>query len=210
MIKTLIKDNASEYEERLLMSFPSDLASDIRTVLLILPVNQNNIKLCDGNIHYIKEFVSSESINVQLDGVSILIPSRIYFNEPEAHLENQLNYKQKMILNCIYLRHYNGYIRENRLRNMIDTNEYWSIPFTIQLLGEYVYEIIEVLDSHINKNTLDNYCKFIDENPKYWQKTESRMISYWNEYYRYRFPKIKEYKGYELVEKIKHYKQNSY
>jgi hypothetical protein len=92
---------------------------------------------------------------------------------------------------------------------LIKTNEYWSIPFTIQLLGEYVYEIIEVLDSHINKNTLDNYCKFIEENPRYWHKTESRMVSYWNEYYRYKIPKLKDYIGYELVKRINHYTQNS-
>jgi len=29
------------------------------------------------------------------------------------------------------------------------------------------------------------------------------MISYWNEYYRYKFPKLKEYLGFEIVDRIK-------
>ena len=37
------------------------------------------------------------------------------------------------------------------LENLIDRNEYWITPFTLQLLGEYVYEVIEVLDKHITR-----------------------------------------------------------
>ncbi|WP_156121599.1 hypothetical protein [Alistipes sp. ZOR0009] len=209
MVNQLIKNNVSVYEERLLKSFPSDLAADLKAVISILPLNQNSIKLCDGNIPYIKDLINSESINILLNGENLLIPHRIYFDEPDVYFENQLNRKQKIILNCIYLRHHNGYIRESRLKDLNEANEYWSIPFTIQLLGEYVFEILEVLDKHINNDTLENYCKFIEENPKYWKKTESRMISYWNEYYRYVFPKLKKYKGFELVKRIKTYRYHT-
>lgn len=55
----------------------------------------------------------------------------------------------------------------------------------------------------MNEYTLDFYAEFVGENPKYWRQTESRMISYWNEYYRYKFPKLKEYLGFEIVDRIK-------
>lgn len=111
--------------------------------------------------------------------------------------------KQKDILNCIYLRHHNGYLREKRLNLISDSSENWTIPFIIQLVGEYVYELLPVIDKKINENTLDYYAQFRNENPTYWQQTESRMISYWNEYYRDQFPKLKEYLGFEIMNRVK-------
>jgi len=46
--------------------------------------------------------------------------------------------------------------------------------------------------------------KFIRDNPKFWMQTESRMISYWNEYYRRpTFPKLKDYIGKQIIDRIK-------
>ena len=73
----------------------------------------------------------------------------------------------------------------------------------MQLIGEYVYELLPIIDTKINEKTLNYYSEFSDNNPKYWQQTESRMISYWNEYYRCKFPKLKEYLGFEIVNRIK-------
>lgn len=64
-------------------------------------------------------------------------------------------------------------------------------------------EILKVLDKHINASTIDNYEHFVLENPKYWQQTESRMISYWNEYYRRQSPRLKDYSGRHIVDRIK-------
>ena len=142
-------------------------------------------------------------MTIKLNGEQLIIPYRLYFDEPDIESETDLTDRQKFILNCIFLRHHNGYLRERRLNNLINKDEKWIIPFTIQLLGEYVFEILEVLDEHINEKTINDYCSFTEENPKYWQQTESRMISYWNEYYRRKFPKLKEYLGTTLVKRIK-------
>ena len=75
-------------------------------------------------------------------------------------------------------------------------------PFTIQLLGEYVFEILETLNTHLNESNLDLYHKLIKENPRYWQITESRVGSYWNEHYRHKSRKFKKYLGYEMIQKI--------
>jgi hypothetical protein len=138
-----------------------------------------------------------------VDGEKINIPVRINFNEPNERAEKQLTVRQKDILNCIYTRHHNGYVREKRLKNVSGDSDKWKIPYLIQLLGEYIYEILPVIDKSINENTLVFYTEFINENPKYWQQTESRMISYWNEYYRHRFPDLKKYLGYKIINRIK-------
>ncbi|HEV8507499.1 MAG TPA: hypothetical protein VGQ53_18935 [Chitinophagaceae bacterium] len=141
--------------------------------------------------------------SVILDGEQLTIPYRNYFNEPTLEKEKLLTPLQRTILNCIYLRHHNGFVRQKRLEQLVDSDDYFIVPYTFQLLGEYVREILEVLDRHVNYKTIDNYSGFIAENKKYWQQTESRMISYWNEYYRNDFSKLKEYIGKKIVDRIK-------
>ncbi len=203
MLKIFKRNIKSEYQERLKKSFPTELYSDLNEVLKILPFDNNQVKLCDGKTHKVDNLIHESEMNIEFENETLIIPYRLYFNEPKPELERTLTDIQKDILNCIYLRHHNGYLREKRLNLISDSSEKWTVPFIIQLIGEYVYELLPIIDKKINENTLDYYAEFIDENPKYWQQTENRMISYWNEYYRYKFPKLKEYLGFEIVNRIK-------
>lgn len=199
----MTKNKTKEYKDRLLRSFPIELKSDVESVIKILPLEKNDVKLCDGQVHKVENLIHPTELTIKLNGEQLTIPYRLYFDEPGIDSENNLTDRQKSILNCIFLRHHNGYLREKRLKKLVHKDEKWIIPFTVQLLGEYVYEILEVLDEHINEKTINAYYQFAEENPKYWQQTESRMISYWNEYYRRSFPKRKEYLGTALVKRIK-------
>lgn len=208
-------DNKLEIE-KLFDAFPYALRQDVEKVIKILPLNDHNILLADGQIHKVDELIHPDEQVVLLDNEAIKIPYRLYFNEPDADKEKLLTDLQKIILNCIYLRHHNGLVRQQRLAKLIDNTDYFVIPFVFQLLGEYVMEILEVLQMHISPNS-DNYLKFINENQKYWTQTESRMISYWNEYYRrpmypnYLPPKYatrKEYIGQQIVDRLKELTHN--
>lgn len=203
MINWFKKEKKTEYRERLLNAFPNRLKSDVEAVLNILPFEVNNVTLTGGKIHKVDNLIHSSTLTVQIDNEFLIIPDRIYFNEPDNEKEYKLTDIQKTILNCIYLRHHDGYLRQRRLENLLDKNEYWMLPFTFHLLGEYVYEILQVLDKHITDKSIENYIKFVNENPKYWQLTKSRMISYWNEYYRQQFPKLKDYPGRHIADRIK-------
>lgn len=203
MINWFKKEKHTEYKDKLRDAFPMKLKSEIEAVLSILPFNDNNVKRTGQQIIKLDNLIFSSNLTVYLDNESLTIPYRIYFNEPDFEIENKLSDIQKTILNCIYLRHFDGYLRQRRLKNLVDKNENWITPYTIQLLGEYVFEILQDLDKQINANTIDNYVKFIGENPKYWKQTESRMISYWNEYHRRQFPKLKDYIGRHIADKIK-------
>jgi hypothetical protein len=205
------KDNKLE-REKIFNAFPATLRQDVEKVIEILPLSDHNVLLVDGQIHKVDDLIHSNEQLLYLDKEELKIPYRLYFNEPSLDKEKFLTELQKTILNCIFLRHHNGYIRQRRLERLVDKTEYFVIPFVFQLLGEYVMEILEVLEKHINTATIDNYTKFITENPKYWIQTESRMISYWNEYYRrpmypsYLPPKYatrKEYIGQQIVDRLK-------
>ena len=62
--------------------------------------------------------------------------------------------------------------------------EQWVIPFIVKLCDEYVLEILEVIYNKWKErdNTdIQNFCLI---NKTAIRKSYSRMISYWNEYYR--------------------------
>jgi hypothetical protein len=188
---------------RLVNSFPFSLRHDVEEALRALP-HDHNVLLADGQVHNSDSLIHSTEYKVYFDSELLIIPYRLYFNEPKIEDEKLLSPIQKQILSCIYLRHHNGFIRQKRLEQLVDSTDGFIIPHTFQLLGEYVVEILEVLDKHINDKTIDKYFQFITENKKYWQQTESRMISYWNEYYRRpKFPKLEKYIGKQIVDRIK-------
>lgn len=183
-------------------SFPATLKQEVEKVLEIITfgkdisISDNFIAVCHN-----KEIIQ--------------FPYRISFDEPSPEKEKTLTELQRAILSCIFLRHYNGFIRQRRLELLVGNNYYFIIPFTFSLLGEYVIEILEVLDNHITDQNIDHYNRFIQENPKFWQQTESRMISYWNAYYRWpRYPDYlppkyatrEEYIGQKIVDRLKNAK----
>jgi len=203
MIDWFKKDRFKDYKERIKKAFPKSLEKDLNVVLEIIPFSENNIKLCDGNTHKVDNLIHESFLILRLENEELTIPYRLYFNEPDPYKEKVLTELQKAILNCIYLRHHNGYLRQKRLEELKSSYQFWVTPFIFQLLGEYVFEILEVIDKQLDDKQLENYKRFVIENPKYWQQTESRMISYWNEYYRQRFPNLKDYIGRLLFDQIR-------
>jgi len=203
MIKLFKRYKVYKFKERILKSFPIDLKNDIKVVLKIIPLYDFTIVNFYGNKYNTDNLISPDNISVKINNEFITIPARYYFNEPKSELENNLTDRQKIILNCILLKHHNGHIREKRLRLLRDKTEYWIIPYTTHLLGEYVYEILETLNKQLNKKNIENYKRFQEENPFYWKQTESRVISYWNEYHRLKSPKLKDYVGFKILDRIK-------
>lgn len=194
--KDKIKSGA---KETILRSFPSALKQDVEKVVDILSFD--------------KDFLFSPGAQtINLDNEVLNISYRIYFDEPSLTAEKSLTEQQRTILNCIFLRHHDGYVRQRRLELLLDKIEYFVVPFVFQLLGEYVIEILFLLDTHINDNTIHNYLKFINDNKKYWHKTENRVTSYWNVYYRRphypsylpsKYKDRKDYIGQQIIERLK-------
>ncbi len=188
--------------QQLVNAFPEHLRKIVEEVLCIIPIS-NKIKSKHGGGLNVTTLTSDHSFTVVHKGEQLTIPIRVYFDEPKPDSENGLNTLQQTILNCIYLRHHNGFVRQKRLEKLITQTDDFIVPFTLQLLGEYVVEILEVLGKHINERTIATYKAYIEENPKYWQQTKDRMVSYWSAYYRFRkFLKLENYPGSELVKKL--------
>ncbi len=198
--KKKIADNREK--EILLKSFPSSLSKDVATVFDVIPLD-HNVQYRFGQVLNIDDLIHPDKQIIQLDGEILSIPYRVYFNEPEFDKENKLTELQKTILNCIYLRHHNGLVRQKRLELLLGKNDYFIISYKFHLLGEYVIQILEDLQKHITESNIDDFVKFSNENEKYLVKIESKMAGSWNTHYRWKFQKLKNYIGRQNIDRIK-------
>ncbi|HMH24039.1 MAG TPA: hypothetical protein VK563_19780 [Puia sp.] len=188
--------------QKIQSAFPGKLRTDVRTVISVLPF-KSKVLLNDGQTVDTSVLIHQQTQEVTLDGEKLLIPTRIYFNEPYSYEEKTLSDLQKVILNCIYLRHHDGHVRQKRLNTLISKNYYFTVPYTFQLLGEYVIEIINDLDDFIDETNIHLFRRFVSENLGYSTLTKNRVISYWNEYYRFGERKdIRNYVGRRIFERL--------
>jgi hypothetical protein len=186
-----MEQDYDNFQKKLLKAFPKKLSKEVEQVVEFLKIN-NSIN-----------DISSFTYEVNFKGEILTIPSRIYFDGNVDSSDESLTGVQKSILSCIGLRHFDGRVRERYLKKINVNSNGFEVPYVFQLLGEYVIEIIEVVDTIIVKDKVNDYLDFIIENPTYFMKTESRIRSYWSCYYRQQYWDIKNYPAYKIVNRLK-------
>jgi hypothetical protein len=166
---------------RLLHAFPTSLSAEALPAISVLPKNPHGV----GNF------------TVQVNNEAVLIPYRVYHDTAMIHTD-KLSSMQKHLVDCILTRHHDGFVRQKRLAQIVSSNYAWVPPFVIQLLGEYVVEILHVIEANLGNLDKALYTEFLRANPDFLALTEQRVISYWDCYYR--FSCIKEdYPGFRAV-----------
>lgn len=132
-------------------------------------------------------------------GKMVRFSYRIYGNEPDEEYIEALDKKRRLKLFCTYTRHNNGYIREKYLKRLLESDfENWCIPYIVKLCDEYVIEILEVVYQFLKERNNEDIKEFCKENKTAMEKSCSRMVSYWNEYYRQEKPNLNRYVGAKL------------
>ena len=172
--------------EKIAKAFPEFLKDDVLSLL-------NKVSLKSGLQ------ISDTFFTVIVNGEKLDIPYRIYFEEPN---EKNLTGTELLILNCLFTRHDNGFIRQQRLERIFASNEYWVSPFIMQLLGEYVVEILFTIETNLSDKWINNLTLFIEENTSFFETTKRRVISYWDCYYRNNFNVKENYVGFQILEKL--------
>lgn len=140
-----------------------------------------------------------DTFAADIEGELIQIPYRVYYN-PQL-LRSQLKTLQatpRLILLCLGTRHYDGYLRQECLRKLMNTEVTWVMPYLIQLAGEYVHEIVQDVLDDIIKRKADDLRNFAMNNTEYLAILKNRVRSYWDCYYRQAYPELKFYPG-EMV-----------
>ena len=148
-------------------AFPSKLQNDVLAALSALPENP-----CPWT-----------AFSVQVQNEILSIPHRLYHNVSLVRTD-RLSTPQEQMLACLLTRHHDGFIREKHLTRIIAVNAAWLPPFVVQLLGEYVIEIIRVIENNLAVLDKPLYGRFLAANPEFWTLTQRRVVSYWNCYYR--------------------------
>ncbi|AMW98779.1 hypothetical protein [Rummeliibacillus stabekisii] len=168
-------------------AFPISLKQEVKYIQKKLP-----LKLFSQNF--------SHPFQIFVDQENLFIPERIYFNEISKDVYESLSITQKTIVDCIYTRHCDGFVREKYLTNLLERGhyDYWVTPFIIKLTGEYVIEILSRIQKQVDQLN-DAFIKdFLLENPPFHYLITQRIISYWNYYYRWDYSK-EIYVGFDLI-----------
>lgn len=176
---------------RIRHSFPAVVWPDVDVGSLLLEPLYNDPALS----------VSPDVIGpILLNGEQLSIPYRVYLLEPEPERLRALTNIQQLILSAILSRSSNGFVRQKCVGELLRSDEPWIPPFVLQLLGEYVLPIIRVVEDHSTVLQRPEYCRFVIENPAFFQLLKQRITSYWNCYYRAMFPRLRDYPAFQIVE----------
>ncbi|MFD5794242.1 hypothetical protein ACFWIO_12015 [Streptomyces diastatochromogenes] len=172
-------------------AFPQRLAGEVRAVLAVMPEAWS---------------APMSPFSVDVGDEAVAIPYRIYQDEPPVDVVCSLTAVQRAILHCLYSRHSDGLVRQRHLEQLVGSEEPWVVPFVVQLVGEYVLEILEAIQHGLSGMTSVQHLRygdFIAQNPAFFARTERRVVSYWSCYYRWRFPIFGTYPGCHLLELLR-------
>jgi hypothetical protein len=137
------------------------------------------------------------SLSVQVGDEVVRLPGRIH-NDPALIRFDQLAEVQTEFADCLLTRHSDGFVREKHLSRVICVNRIWVPPFVVERVGEYVVEILRIIQRNLRNLDTTIYGRFLRANPEFLGTIEPRVMSYWNCYYRDQ--KREDYVGFQLLE----------
>jgi hypothetical protein len=135
-----------------------------------------------------------------IKGKIIAVPQRLHFVGLSADSDrlNSLNPAS----HCLITRATDGRLRQQALRFVVDHQSSWVAPFVLVLLGEYVIEIVEDVRDALPVLDRSVYANLVRENRPSVQRLRAKATSYWNAYYRHRYPQKRDYPGLQAIDEI--------
>jgi len=162
-------------------AFPPSLRDDALKAISILPQPSWN----------------TGAFSVSVSGETVSIPYRVY-HDPALIDPSRLTSVQIELVDCLLTRHHSGFIREKHLASILCANHEWVPPFLVQLVGEYVIEILHLVRRNLHHLDPQLYRAFLRGNPSFFALTKQRVISYWDCYHR--SVRREDYAGFQIVE----------
>lgn len=184
----------SDNTASLITAFPVELAGDAEAVLAIMPASRLR---------------PAAPFSVVVQGRRVCIPGRLYNEEPQADAVATLSRRRQQLLHCLYSRHSDGWVRQRHLSEIVDSEDPWVIPFVVQLVGEYVVEIlVDICEGLRDLGTQGTrahlaYGQFLVDNPAFFARTQRRVVSYWSCYYRSAYASFSGYLGCTLLDLLR-------
>jgi len=142
---------------------------------------------------------TSEPFAVSCDGETLQIPVRIYRPVISDAAFASLPPIEQSIAACWFTRHHDGHVRERFLRALPVFDCSWVIAYVVALCGEYVVEVVSYIWEHRSLFDRAVLGRWLRENQIFYSRTRSRIVSYWNCYYRSSSPSFETYVGSQLI-----------
>jgi len=175
-------------------AFPAELADDVQAVLAVMPAPR---------LRPVAPFP------VVLQGRQVAIPGRIYNDEPPPESVAALSSRRRQVLHCLYSRHCDGRVRQRHLARILGSPDPWVFPFVVQLVGEYVLEILVDIRDGLRGLGIPGdalrlaYGEFLVANPAFFDRTQRRVVSYWSCYYCSAFRSFQGYPGCTVLDLLR-------
>lgn len=125
-----------------------------------------------------------ERFCVKMGRETVWIPTRLYFASDQPKLAE--NSDAWRFARALQTRSNDGFERQRATQDLLVKLEPWAAPFIVALIGDYVVEILDEIDSGITLGAEQTLAAFISENPDFWNIVMQRVASYWDVYYRAR------------------------
>lgn len=167
--------------DALASAFPAVLRSDAMTACAAFPATR----------------LLGENRSVRLGDELVTIPGRLHL-DPTLIDVDHLNSAQREIADCLLTRHTDGFVRQQHLVRILGLSRAWIPPFVVQLAGEYVVEILDLIYKSLPALDAPVYQDFLCNNPAFLELTGQRITSYWNCYYRDQ--RQQDYVGFKILE----------
>lgn len=184
--------------------FPCEIQDKVSKVLGKMSLKTYNNISCG-----VSEEATKEEY-VLLDGSTISFPYRMYFIDDEMIYNELEDREEQFVYSCIYTRSCDGYVRQRHLRRIMEADfPQWCMPYILKLSSEYVVEIIDDIYDYMKTRDNTSFQVFCRNNPYIFRNSYSRMVSYWNEFYRCRCYKFHNYVGYRLYKECLGYSRKN-
>lgn len=177
---------------QLLKAFPAECAEDVRIVFFSLI---STAEVPRNELAFFFDHITDWQLP---SGECITLPYRVLFGD-QLRPGTRLTPRQQIIWHCIGSRSHDGYVRQRHIEALLATDlPEWALPYVIKICDEYVIEILRIVYKSLSQRDCTAYKRICALNFDYIKLGHSRMISYWNEYYRWDCYQYSDYVGKKL------------
>lgn len=154
----------------LISAFPASLTPDVNRLAALLDPPSG--------------LDTSKPFAVVCDGAVIQIPHRIYRPVISESQFASLHRVEQSIAACWFTRHHDGHVRERFLRALPTFDSSSVIAYVVALCSEYVVELLDYIWERRSLFDVSALGCWLRDNPQFYSRARSRVVSYWNCYYR--------------------------
>ena len=199
----IFKEKIKLVQNIIFSAFPTFLHDDVDIVINTI---KKTLFLDKEALTYNSFQADNKTPFIVSDNEKVQVPYRLFIDEvPEIQ---SLSLVQKMILHCIYSRSTDVYIREKHIKAILQEDlPNWAMPFILKICDEYVVEILELTYNSLKEKDNSKIQEFCKINKSYLNLAYSRMVSYWNCYYRTKCKNLNHYIGKKLYNECFRYSQ---